>query len=55
MPLEYDEVQSVREREFGDAFFEILQRLGAKEYWAKGEKEESKLHVGFLGFLTLLL
>ena len=55
VPLEYDEVQSVGEREFSNALLEILQRLGAKEQWAKGKKEESKLHVGFFGFLTLLL
>jgi hypothetical protein len=53
MPFEYDEVQSVREREFSDALLKILKGLGAKEQWAKGEKEESKLHVS-VGFLLLL-
>ena len=36
VPLENNEVQSVRERKFGDALLEILKRLGAKEQWAKG-------------------
>jgi hypothetical protein len=35
MPLENNEVHSVRECEFGDALLEIFERLGAKQQWAK--------------------